>query len=52
MRRRDFLALGASSLLAGCKLPLTLEQGLMNECRVSMARMLRTGAIGPLVEQA
>jgi len=31
MRRRDFLALAAVGLLPGCK--LTLEQGLMSECR-------------------
>ena len=47
MRRRDFLALGASSLLAGCKLPLTLEQGLMNECRAAIPASAR-----PLVDAA
>ena len=31
MRRRDFLGLAALSVLPGCK--LTLEQGLMSECR-------------------
>ena len=33
LSRRDFLALSAALTLTGCKLPLTLEQGLMGECR-------------------
>lgn len=32
MRRRDFLGLACAATLAGCKLPLTLEQGLMSDC--------------------
>ena len=47
MKRRDFLALGGASLLAGCKLPLTLEQGLMNNCRTTMPAIA-----APLVAQA
>ena len=40
MRRREFLAaaFGAPFLLGGCS--LTLEQGLMNECRAKLAEQL------------
>src|SRR5688572_27471309 len=34
-------------MLAGCKLPLTLEQGLMNECRVGIP-----ASAAPLVAEA
>ena len=35
MRRRDFLALAAASVLPGCK--LTIEQGLFSDCREGKA---------------
>ena len=47
MKRRAFLAASGAALLAGCNVPLTLEQGLMNECRSHHAPSL-----GPLVDDA
>ncbi|HUP98237.1 MAG TPA: amidohydrolase family protein [Usitatibacter sp.] len=36
MKRRDVLAFAGASVVSGCHLPLTMEQGLMNPCRTSI----------------